>query len=53
MAIYSLLNQIRRKSYILVKYMNKIDSDLAKHVNLYSFCDFGNKNHGSFRNRIN
>ena len=53
MAIYSLLNQIRRKSYILVKYMNKIDSDLAKHVNRYSFCDFGNKNHGSFRNRIN
>ena len=33
--------------------MIKIDSDLAEHVNLYSFCDFGNKNHGSFRNRIN
>ena len=43
MAIYSLLNQIGY-SY---------DSDLAKHVNLYSFCYFGNKNHGSFRNRIN
>ena len=33
--------QIKLAIRIMIIYMNKIDSYLAKHVNLYSVCDFG------------